>query len=154
MWVSTLIISGLKLFQIITAGCVVYLQIFEWLTVYQLIKWENLMALNKIIYRSKTTIEEAIILYNNQEIKIRRALSFLFVAMYIFYIFAYVEKMLENIESQDQIFIILKFSTDFADIVMWGVIAGSIKSIVFNVVFVYIYINMLRSMKKCHNFNF
>ena len=157
MWISFLVLSILKFLQIVFAGCAIYSQIFEWFSVWQLIRWENLMALNKIIYRSTETVEETILLFNKQEITYRWVIGIIFVLNYIYYLYSYAaetKKQIDtNIEYSD-LFSMHRFAESFSNVVMYNITTGSIKFIVFTTVFGYIYFKMVKSMEKCHNFTY
>ena len=63
-WISTTVVTCLKAVQNLFWNCAYYFQFLEWLSILLMIRFEQKMNLQKIIYRSNDTVDDQISNYN------------------------------------------------------------------------------------------
>ena len=71
-WLSVLIVTLLKIIHEFCWSMAIYLQVFEWVSIYILIRFEEKSSLQEIIYRKKETVNEQIRNFNKFELKAKR----------------------------------------------------------------------------------
>ena len=80
-----MIITILKIFHDLFWSLAIYFQVFEWVSIYILIKYEEKASIDQIIYRNKETMNDSIKKFNEFEVKAKKIFIASIIAIKSFY---------------------------------------------------------------------